>query len=1037
MNLVDRTFKHPHLVLAVVLLGVALGLVSFQRLPQNLFPEANYPAVSVLLVWPGAAAEDVQAQVARYVDAELASLDQSREVRAVSKDEVAALRVEFDYAKGIDAAVVAVSAALDRIRSSLPADLLPPRIFRVTDATAPAATLAVRPQHKADLDLSLVRQLCDNQLREALLRLPEVAQVEVFGGPRPEVRLAVERTQLEAYGLSLEQVTAAVAGQNRNIPGGTLIRSQEQFLLSIQGEELQARQLLDTVLASDGDGEVHLRDVAEISFAHQDRFSFFRGNGQEAVGINILRPETGYVSSTLASLESHLPEVKKRFGNLQLEIVDTSGDIIQTSIDNMVTALRDAVLLTVAVIFLLLARTRATALTVVSIPFTFLLTFAGMRFLGLELNIVTMTGIILAVGLLVDDSIVIIENIERHYRQDQTSALQAARLGAKEVYLADFSGTLTTVCVFIPIMFVGGYPQQILRPLTLTLSLALIFSYLVSVTVIPLLAPYLLGSSRLENRISRALDRVSGAVLRPLQAGFVGIFSLGSRARWLFIPLGLVLLVLSMRQMPLAGKDLMPPMDTGIVKVAFETAPGMPVARSQKTVARMEDAIAGLPGFVRMATVGGAEPGVISFGAERTPQEGLITAHFVNRFAREPSIWQLEERLRQAFASMPGLESFSVYEYGATPLSSISAPVDVQLAGPDPQVLDRLAAKVKDRLQQVPGLNGVSRSWDKTAKEVELTFNYERMAAYGIAVADVRQVLAAATQGLAASQLRLPGQKGMAVRVRWAQAASDSVADLQDITVPSQQGPVPLREIAAFEEVLTQDRFIREDLQSVVSVSGYRDTMAISHIMGGVHKALADVKIPPGYSLSQEGEIKYMQESFSRLGRALKLSLVLLFFSLVPIFRSFGQPLVIMLAIPLAFIGVSWGMLLAGKHFCMPASMGMVLLSGIVVNNAILLLDFINQARQQGVSRQQAIVQAIETRTRPIVMTALSTMAGMLPIALELAVGLERLSPLAVVAIGGLLVATLLTLVYVPLFYTVYDDCVQHVRRLTRSEAGL
>ncbi|MFP4428765.1 MAG: efflux RND transporter permease subunit [Desulfovermiculus sp.] len=1030
MSLVDKTFDHPHLVLAIILLGVALGVVSFQRLPQNLFPEANYPSVSVLLVWPGAAAEDVQDQVTRYVDAELASLDQSRDVRGVSKDEVAALSVEFEYTKGIDAAVVDVSAALDRIRSSLPSELLPPRIFRVTDATTPVATLAVRPQTDVFLDMSTVRQLCDNDLREALLRTPEISQVEVFGGQRPEVRLAVDRIKLEEHGLGISDLTAAISVQNQNIPGGTVIREREQFLISIQGEKLQAQALGDIVLASDGSGEIHVRDVAEISFAHQDRFSFFRGNGQEAVGVNILRPETGHVSSTLASLKEHLPKIKNDFPNLSLEIVDTSGDIIKTSIQNMISALRDAVLLTVAVIFLLLARTRATFLTVVSIPFTFLLTFAGMRLLGLELNIVTMTGIILAVGLLVDDSIVVIENIERHFRSQGRSALQAAREGTREIYLADFSGTLTTVAVLVPIMFVGGYPQQILRPLALTLSLALVFSYLVSITIIPLLAPYLLGSSRIENRIASVLDWISSRLILPLQAFFVRVYTLGSGVRWLFIPLGIVILIVSMRQMPLAGKDLMPPMDTGIIMVEFQTAPGMPVEKTQEVVQSMEETIAGFPGFIRMSTKGGAEPGVISFGAERTPQEGLITAHFVDRFSREKSIWEMEAEMRHAFSRLPGLESLSIYEYGATPLSSISAPVDVQIAGPDPLVLDRVAGQVEDSLWQVPGLNGISRSWERNREEVELVLDHQRMAAYGLTAEQISQTLAFATQGVQASELRIPGQKGIAVRVRLESGDSWSVDDLQDVTVMSAQGPIPLREVAEFDRVLTQDRFIREDLQSVVNVYGYRDTTAISHLQEGVNKALDDLDLPPGYSIHQEGEVKYMNESFSRLGQAIILSLVLLYFSLVPIFRSFGQPLTIMVAIPLAFIGVSWGMLLAGKHFCMPASMGMILLSGIVVNNSILLLDFINQAREKGTARHEAIIQAIRTRTRPIVMTALSTMTGMLPIAMELAVGLERLSPLAVVAIGGLLISTLLTLVYVPLFYTVFDDLLMKFKQM-------
>ncbi len=1023
MSLVDKTFKYPHLILAVVLLGVALGAFSFKRLPQNLFPDANYPAVAVLLVWPGASAEDVQSRISRYVDAELASLDQARDVRAVSRDEVAAVTVEFEYSKGMDSAVVDVRAALDRVRSSLPGDLLPARIFRITDATTPVATLAVRPSSDSVQDLSSVRRICDNDLRDGLLRIPEVARVEVFGGGSPEVRLNLDRVKMQEFGLSLGQVLTAVSAQNKNIPGGRVVRSREQFLIGIKGQKEQAHALGDIVLAGYNSGEVHLRDVAEISFARKDRFSFFHGNGNPAVGMNILRPSTGHDSSTLASLQKALPDLEKEFANLKIDIADTSKDIIETSIDNMVSALRDAVLLTVAVIFLLLARTRATALTAVSIPFTFLLTFAGMRFLGLELNIVTMTGIILAVGLLVDDSIVVIENIDRHMRQPGADPRQAARLGTKEIYLADFSGTLTTIAVLLPIMFVGGYPQKILRPLSLTLSLALIFSYLVSITVIPLLAPYLLGSSRLEDKISGILDRISAAFLSPLQNLFVFLYSRGSALRWIFIPAGLVLLVVSMRQMPLAGKDLMPPMDTGILMVEFQAVSDSPVQRTEKLAGAMEKKISEMPGFVRMATVVGSEEGVISFGSERTDREGKITAHFVDRFQREKSIWEIEKELRRDFRDLPGLRQVNIFEYGATPLSAISAPVDVRISGPDPEVLDRLAREVESRLWEVPGLTGVGRSWYRNTREMKLDLNHERMAAYKITPDQVNRVLNAATQGIQVSTLHVPGQKSIPVRIRLDADREPGLQRLRSFTVHSPgHGPIPLEEIATFEEATVQDRYIRENLQPAVDIYGYRDEAAISHLQSRAETALKGLQLPPGYSISQEGESKFMQESFSRLGQAIILSLVLLYFSLVPTFRSFAQPVVIMVTIPLAFIGVVWGMLIAGKHFCMPASMGLVLLSGIVVNNSILLLDFINQTRRQGTPRHEAIVRAIRTRTRPIVMTALSTMAGMLPIALEMAVGLERLSPLAVVAISGLLVSTVLTLVYVPLFYTVFED---------------
>ena len=1031
MNLVKRYLSYPHLILSLVFLGIVLGAVSFRNLPLNLFPDANYPAVSVLLVWQGASSDDVESRVTRQVETELAGLGQSRKIKSVTRDEVAAVTVEFDYQKGINAAVTDVSAALDRVRALLPPDILPPRIFKITDAIAPVATLAVKSA-SADLDMVKVRQICDNDLREALLRLPEVAQVEIFGGYQPEVHVNLDPVRMQAYNLTVGDITTAISLQNRNIPGGTLIRDQKQLILKIEGERLSQEKLLDIVIKTGNDQSIHLRDVASVSMEAKDRFSFFHGNGSPAVGINILRPDTGHVTTTLASLNKGLPKIQQQFANLSFEIVDTSGDIIKTSISNMISALRDAVLLTVGVIFLLLAKPRTTLLTSISIPFTFLLTFAAMGLIGLELNIVTMTGIILAVGLLVDDSIVVIENIDRHMKMPGKSPKQAAIDGTDEIFLADFSGTLTTLVVLLPVMFVSGYTQKILRPLALTLSLALLFSFIVSVTVIPLFAPYLQGGSKWENDMSRMLYRLSERILEPIRNFFSRLFLSGEKRRFVFIIIGIILFVVSMRQMPLVGRDLMPPMDTGIVKINFDTGSDTPIEQTEKTALAMEAVVRKMPGFLRMSAVAGSESGVISFGAERTAQAGTITAHFVNRFNRDMTIWDIEKALREQFSSLSGLKSFQVFDYGATPLSSINAPIDVQIAGPSPIVLNKIADAVVKQLSNVKGLTDITRSWEINKKEWTLVLIPEELARYSLSPMSVGEVLNAATQGIQASSIRVPGQLGYAVTVKYEPTGMDSIEELKTLTVSSPKGPVPIEQLGYFKPTWQQNKLIREDLQSVVDIYGYRAKTAISHIQEQVDTVLTDLDLPAGYHMVQKGEIANMNESFSNLGGAMVISIILVYFTMVTPFKSFLHPVTIMIAIPLAFIGISWTMLIMGKHFCMPASMGMILLAGIVVNNSILLIDFIQNARRQGKNRNEAILEAIRTRTRPIIMTASSTIVGMLPIALEMAVGLERLSPLAVVAIGGLFVSTILTLLYIPIFYTLSDDIVNFMMTIRK-----
>ncbi|MEA2060733.1 MAG: efflux RND transporter permease subunit [Thermodesulfobacteriota bacterium] len=1028
MNFVESYLRRPQAVTAIVLLGVAFGITGFKSLPLNLFPDSNYPQVSVVLIWPGAAAADMENKVSRLVEKEMASLDKVRRVKAVIRDETSAVKVEFEYAKSLDAAVSDVNAALNRILPVLPKNLLPPRIFRVSDATVPVQTLAVSPAEGSWLTLSKVRQLCDNEIQEALLRVFEIADVEVFGGYIPEIRLVLSRDSLTRYGLSAQQVADAVDVQNRNMPSGLIFSKDCEKVITIRGEKLFRHNLDDIVLGTDDSaGTVYLRDVAEIVTGFEQRRSFFRGNGRSAVGVNILRSEDGSVTAALEALENVLPDIRTAFPELVFEVADTQGELIETSVSNLLSALRDSVILTITVIFLILARMSTTLLAAVSIPFTFFLTFAGMKLIGYELNIVTMTAIILAVGLLVDDAIVVIENIDRRAASGKINMLKASVDGTREIFFADFAGTATTLAVLLPIMFVAGYSQKILRPLTVVLSIALMSSFLVSVTIIPLMAGRLMKPVHKINRLEKLCEKISGFFILPMQVFFIKCFRLTrGKGGWLFPVVMMGLLLVSLGQMPLVGRDLMPPMDTGIVKIEFEVWPNSSVAVTEQVVTSMEKQIMEIPGFVRMAVIAGAEPGVISFGAEKTPQEGMITVHFKNRFQRKKSIWEIEAELRKGFSRIPGLKRFSVYDYGATPLSSIAAPIDVMISGPDPELLNYFASEVEQRLLTVKGLTSAARSWDWSKKEIALDLDEPELARYGLSVMDVSTMVMTASSGKVVSRFTIAGQDGYNIRLCFDETSMVLADDMKTLEISGPAGSVPLEEIAEICPVWRQSRITRENLMPVVNIMGYRDTTAITHLQEQVEDVLKDMDLPAGYSISQQGEIRQMTESFGELGGAMVLAVLFLYFSMVISFGSYLQPLVVMSAVPMAFIGVPWGMLLLSRHFCMPASMGMILLAGIVVNNSILLVDFIEKARKQGVPLEDAVEQAVSKRTRPILMTALSTTAGMLPVAAESAVGLERLSPLAVVAIAGLIVSTFLTLAWVPVLYAVIERAKQY-----------
>ena len=1040
MNFVEGYLKKPHLITSLVLLAAVIGFVGYRRMPVNLFPDSERPQIAVVTVYPGASATDVESEVSRTIEKELNTIEQVRRVTSVSKDEVSSVSVEFEYSKSLDSAATDVANGLQKIKALLPDAIRPPMVFKVSSATPAVLTLALRPKTNSPLDLSMVRQLADNDIKERLLQLPQVANVEVFGAHQPVVRVTLERDKLQQFGLTPADVSQKLVAFNANQPIGLLITAESQFLLKRTGQFQSLADVGRIAVAHRPGGDVHLSDIASIQRGVLEPQSAYHGNGKPAIAVNIQRGTTGHALNTIADVAGALPQLEKTYPGIEFSIPDTQGDLIELSVGNMLDALRDAIIMTVIVIFLFLADLRGMLLAAISIPFTYLMTFAIMWLIGYEFDMVTLTAVIIAVGMLLDDAIVVLENIERHLHEKGTDAHQAVVGGTQEVMLAIFSGTYATIMVLLPIIYIGGFVQTVLRPLSVSLCIALIASYIISVTVIPLLAPTLLrrkpGAGR--NRFERLIFRFDTWVVEPLRDFYVRLTAFALRHRVWFLPPAMLLLVLSLRQMPLIGRDLMPPMDTGIVKVNFETDANTSQGQTEQILTRMEEAIYKHPEVTSVSSLLGSEPAVISFGAGRLAQQGNITVHLTDRFHRKATIWDIEDQFRREFAQIPGLKSVDVFDFGATPLSTIRASVDVMLSGPDLQVLDRLGKDVEQRLRKnLRGATSVTRSWTLDSLEVQFVANPEKLALYQISPAAVAGQLAGAVRGMPSSVFRVPNQDGLNVWIQLPAAERMHADQLATYPIQTPLGQVPLAELGKVSRQPVASVITRQGLQRTLDIQAYRSRQPISHLQEDVEKSLRGLELPAGYSLSHEGEIKQMNDSFSRLGMALALGLVLLYFSLVPAFKSWIHPLTIMSAIPLALIGAAWAMLLANKHGCMPSMMGMILLAGIVVKNSILLIDFIATAKERGASTYDALVDSVRIRTRPILMTAVGTAVGMVPIAMEWAIGLERLSPLAVVAIGGLLVSTFLTMVYVPVLYSLFEDGTTAFRRLfRRSSAG-
>lgn len=1024
MNITNFSMKNPYAIIALMLVVIALGLFAFFRTPTDLFPNTVPPQVVVITVEPGAVADDISDKITQVVEKELNTLGGLTKVTSTSRDEVSSVNAEFKYSKPIGEAVLDVQNAISRIRAQLPKDILEPRVYKITDATKPLLTLALSPKSGSTQTLSQIRLLAENQIEDQILTLPGIADVDVFGGHQPEVKVRVDRDRLTANGLSIGEVVAALAKQNVSAPAGTIYSSRNEYLVKTIGEFSNLQQIRQLPIRHSDQGWLRVADVAEVSLGEAEQRSVYHGNGKPAIAINVMRPDNGPTVLAIKSIKSFLPKLQAQYPDIDFQITNDQQPIINLNVNGMRDSLWQAVLLTVLVIFFFLADMRAAMVVSVSIPLAFLTSLVVLWFSPYTLNMVTLSGLIIAVGIVLDASIVVLENIYRHFREmDRPDAIRAAREGTSEVALAVMGGTLTTVIVLIPVMFTGGYSQQTMRPLNMMIATTILASQLIAMTVVPLMASRLLARPHEHRNLLERLFANTDKGVGLLSRLYLGILRKALRWRIVTLILAIAFFVMTMKVVkPLIGGELMPPMDTGIVNLEFDTASDTSPAEVERTLSQIEATVYKQPGVEMVSSVVGSEPGQISFGGGgATAQSGKLIIHLVDRKHRPETIWQIQDKWRRKLRQIPGVRSFQISEYGATPLSTTRAPLDVIISGPDPHILNRLADKCLDRLKGLPGLMDVRRSWysDKTEYQVNVDPAIAKL--YQTTSADVASELKGIVKGIPASPMRLKGYLDIPITVQYAAKNITEPAQLSDAYVSTRFGPLPLRAMATLDSQRNQPFITRERLRNTIDITGSNRVYTIGQVAAMATKRLAAIHPLAGYTIDVSGTMANMKTGSAEMGKALMIGFVLLYILLVAMFKSFAHPVTIMSAIPLAVAGAFWGLLLFDKPMCKPATMGMILLGGTIVNNSILLLDFILDARKAGMAKDEAILQSVRLRIRPILMTTFATSIGLTPLVFEMAVGLERMSPLGVVAATGLILGTFLTMIVIPVVYSSLD----------------
>ncbi|HDS84820.1 MAG TPA: efflux RND transporter permease subunit [Phycisphaerales bacterium] len=1035
MNLTGFSLRNPYAVVAMVMVVAALGVLSLLRTPTDLFPNTVPPQVAVITVRPGAAAGDVADKITRVLEKELNTLDGLVKVASTTRDEVSSINVEFDYDTSIGQAVLDVQNAIGRVRADLPTDIFEPRIFKVTDATRPLATLALSPRPDSPQTLSQIRLLAENQIKDQILALPGIADVEVFGGHQPEVQVRINRDRLAVHGLTLPEVVSVLAAQNVAAPAGTMYSEREEHLVKIVGEFESLEQIRNLPLRLTGQGLLRVRDVADVRLSVQQPRSLYHGNGKPAIAVNILRPDDSPTVEAIRTFKEFLPKLEARYPDIVFEITDDQQPLIDVNVRGMQQSLGQAVIITVIVIFVFLADARAAAVVAVSIPLSFLGSLMVLSLSPFTLNMVTLSGLIIAVGMVVDASVVVLENIYRHWQQmDKPDAVEAARVGTNQVALEITAGMLTTVVVLVPVAFTGGYTQQVMRPLNLMIVTTLVASLLSALTVVPLTASWLLKRRKTKKNI---LERFFGNMdhgVGALAGMYVGLLRWALRHKAVTLLGAAALFIATVRiVVPLVGGELMPPMDTGISMIEFETPTEYAPAQVENVLSQAESVILATPGVKMVSSVVGSEAGQISFGGGgATAQTAKITVHLIDRTQRSETIWQIQDAWREQLTALPGVRSSRINEYGATPMATTKAPLNIIVSGPDSTIVSSLADECLEALDGLPGLVDVRRSWyfDKVEHMVRVDPALARL--YQTSPAQVADELKIAVKGVPASMMRLEGMLDIPIHVQYAQSEIQYPDQLEQIYVSTSSGPLPLRAMAQVQTQRDQPFVTREHLRNTLDITAVNRVYTIKQVAAMVKQRLLEIEAPEGYHIEVAGTVTDMARAQKSMVQALAVGLVLLYILLMATFKSLRHPITILAAIPLAVAGALWGLLLFDKPMCQPAMMGLILLGGTVVNNSILMLGFILKARQDGMARDEAIVQSVRLRIRPILMTTVSTVLGLTPLVLELAIGLERMSPLGIAAASGLLVGTFLTMVIIPVVYASMDTAAASLKRRVR-----
>ena len=1035
MNLPEFSIRKAVTVSMLILIIVVLGAISFIQLGLDLMPDITFPVISVITRYTGVASEDVETLITRPIEEAVSTVKGVKKVTSISQEGLSAVMVELEWETNLDFSAQDIRDKIDFLRDFLPEDISHPMVFKFDPSMIPIIAYGISGKREP---LSL-RKFAEDTFKDQLEQVDGVASCIIWGGREREILIEVDRKKLEGYKFSLDFIVRKIKTENLNLPGGHIAQNYKEYLLRTVGEFGNLDEIKNLVLTVIDGVPIYLKDVAKVKDTHKEIRDYARTNKKNACLV-IVSKESG--ANTVLVTDRIENEIEKLRRNLPPDIeIHTLFDqarfikrILKVTSGNAFWG----GILAILILYLFLRNWRPTATIGFAIPLSIMATFIPLYSFGYTLNFITLIGIALGVGLIVDNAIVVIENTFRHLGKGKTR-IEAAKLGGTEVGMAITTSTLTTICVFIPLVFAKGVAGKIFKGLAVTVTSGLLASLLVALTIVPMIASRIF-KMRKEEKYDISFG---GKKFSLFQEKYRGVLDwvLNHKKRVILYGLGIFILVICL--IPFMKKEFFPKIDNNMAIAMIKMPVGTNLDETDRVVKICEDTVSREKGVKTFgAFVGLSRGGEMDAAFGTGPSgvhEGEIFINLFDKADRKRKSSQIVSSIRSKFPKLDGVK-FESMDMGRAMMmgGGMQKPIDIKIFGKDLATLEKISNMIIEYIREIKGIYDVESTLIKGKPEIKMTIDREKASRFGLTAGEIARTVEIAFLGKVAGRIRYKGEE-IDLRVRFREKDRENLFDLKDLFIHSQTaGPVKLNEVTKIDFTRGPIKLTRENQKRTVSITANLSGRDLGSVMDDVKRGISKINFPPGYFVEYGGEAKEMKETFTTLGQVFVLAILLIYMIMAAQFESFIHPLVIMFTVPFAIIGVILALIITGKSICLPTGMGILILSGIIVNNGIVFIDYINRLRRKGKEKAVAIVEAGVVRLRPILMTASTTMLGMLPLALSRLEGSAARSVVAISIIGGLMVGTILTLIILPVLYSIFDDLgerlMQRGKRILRIE---